>query len=73
MDSVTCQIVLDGSQRFLDIGLIEKDGQYFVENPVDKKCALIPLDQTRLEKPSEMNRSWTYKGVLLVHKSTPTE
>jgi hypothetical protein len=73
MDSITCQIIVDDVQQTLDIGLIENNGQYYVVNPVGKKHALILLDQTRLEKPSETNPAWNYTGVLLVHTSTPKE
>jgi hypothetical protein len=73
MDSITCQIIVDDVQKFLDIGLVENNGRYYVENPVDKKHALILLDQTRLEKLSETNPTWKYAGILLVHNSIPTD
>jgi hypothetical protein len=69
MDSVQCQFIVDDVQQCLNIGLVEKNGQYFVENPIKKNRVFIRLDATRLEKPSKTKPGWIYKGILFNHKS----
>ena len=70
MDSVQCQFIVDGVQQCLNIGLLERDGEYFVENPVEKIRIFIRLDPARLEKPSKAKPGWIYRGILFKHESS---
>ena len=69
MDSVQCQFIVDGVQQCLNIGLVEMDGQYFVESPIEKSRIFIRLNPTRREKPSKTKPGWIYRGILFNHIS----
>lgn len=74
MKSIGISIVVDGIQQTFNVGLIERDGNYFVANPradIPLQPSLVQLDPKRLVKQPDVDSAYDYMGVLLEIRTLP--